>query len=165
MQKEKIKKNKACPVELERDKGFVLLFAMMLSSIILAIALGVLNISLKEIKFGTSAKDTNAAFFAADTGAECALYNDKSVGGVFVESFSPSITCNGQTFPAEESPSSYWSFVIPGLGDRGKGCAKVTVDKTDLSTTEIISKGYNIGDDSCNSTDPNRVERQLELTY
>ena len=37
-----------------------------------------MNISLKEIKFGTSARDTNDAFFAADTGAECALFNDKS---------------------------------------------------------------------------------------
>jgi len=64
--------------EIKKNKGFVILFVVTLSSILLAIALGAANIALKEIKFGTSAKDTNNAFFAADTGAELALFNDKT---------------------------------------------------------------------------------------
>ncbi|KKP85726.1 hypothetical protein A3B84_00400 [Candidatus Nomurabacteria bacterium RIFCSPHIGHO2_02_FULL_35_13] len=157
MNKAKNKKN---------EKGFVILYAVMISSMLLAISLGVANISLKEINFGTSAIDTNNAFFAADTGAECALFNDKSTESVFVESSSPTITCNGNSITANESPALYWSFIISGLGNSGNACAVVTVDKTDPAITTIISKGYNVGGDtSCVSTDSNRVERQLELNY
>src|SRR3989338_10209048 len=87
--------------------GFVILFAVMISSIILAIALGVANIALKEIKFSASVKDTNEAFFAADTGLECVLFNDKADGDSFVEEESSgTITCGGEvitlggSFPA-----------------------------------------------------------------
>ena len=47
--------------KIKKNRGFVILFAVTLSSILLAIALGVANIALKEIRFGTSAKDTNEA--------------------------------------------------------------------------------------------------------
>ena len=157
--------------KIKKNRGFVILFAVTLSSILLAIALGVANIALKEIRFGTSAKDTNEAFFAADTGAECALFYDKSTGGVFITGTSPSITCNNGTFTANESPTSYWKFVLTGLGSEEKGCAKVTVDKTDLapcnSLTCIVSKGYNDGgnDPGLCVQGSNSIERQIELNY
>lgn len=146
--------------------GFALLYAVMISSIILVITLGIMNISLKEIKFSTSAKDTNDAFFAADTGAECALYNDKSTGSVFTDPNSPSITCNNITFTANEGPTLYWSFIVPGLGSGGQGCAKVTVDKTGLcgSAACIISRGYNNGGASC-LPGSSTVERELDVSY
>ena len=55
-------------LKIKKNKGFVLIFAVTLAAILLSIALGISQIALKEIKFGTSAKDTNDAFFAADTG-------------------------------------------------------------------------------------------------
>jgi len=65
----KIIKNKYYSKKFQYKKGFVVLFAVMLSSIILAITIGIANISIREIKFSTGAKDTNNAFFAADAGA------------------------------------------------------------------------------------------------
>ena len=126
--------------------GVVILFAVTLSSILLAIALGVANIALKEVKFGTSARDTNNAFFAADTGIELTLFNDKSPGSIYT--------------PAP----GFWSFVLSGLNSSGQGCAKVTVDKTVPPATKIISKGYNDGGASC-TQGSNSVERQLEVNY
>src|SRR3990167_808385 len=138
--------------KIKKNKGFVILFAVTLSSIIFTISLGVANIALKEIKFGTSAKDTNDAFFAADTGAECALFNDKSSSNSFVESGGTgSVECLGDTFPLNGSFPS-WNFVLSGLGPEEKGCAKVTVSKDNITKaplvlTNLISKGYNIGGD------------------
>jgi hypothetical protein len=126
--------------------GFVILYAVTLSAILLSIALGVAQIALKEIKFSASAKDTNEAFFAADTGAEQALFNDKTPG------FYPDNTLT--TLP-----------IISGLGGLLQGCAKVTVDKTISTKTAIISKGYNIGSPLCNSTSSNLVERELDVNY
>ena len=162
-----IKKNNVCPAKRERCRGFVLLFAVTLAAILLSIALGVVNIVLKEIKFGTSAKDTNDAFFAADTGSECALVNDKYTSNVFVNSPSQTqIACNGNNIPVTKSLGlSFWSFIIPILNDNGQGCAIVTIDKTDPSKITIISKGYNLGSPTCDSNSANLVERQIELNY
>ncbi len=138
----KVKKNK---------KGFVILFSVTISSILLAIALGVSNIALKEVKFGTNARDTNDAFFAADTGIEYALFKDKT----------------STNYPAPGN----WTETIGGLGSAGKGCVIVTITKTTSPTsTTFISKGYNNGS---GGSDPswtcvptsNSVERQLEVYY
>lgn len=143
--------------KIQKNKGFVLLFAVTLAAILLSIALGVSNIALREIKFGTSAKDTNEAFFAADTGVEKVLFLDK----------------NPEYYPAPENEGDVIMFdTVPvvGLGDTGKSCAIVTITKerTPLSVvTTIISKGYNLGGDdpSCFSTNSDRIERELKTTY
>ena len=161
----KIKNNKRFVLYKAKGfrSGFVILFAVTLSAILLSIALGVANIALKEIKFGTSGKDTNNAFFAADVGAECALYYDRSSGSAFIPS-PPSITCNDNSITITENPASVWTFTVSGLGSGGQGCAKVTVDKTTGSLTQVVSNGYNNGGASCVKTS-NTVERQVELNY
>ncbi|MFA5095387.1 MAG: hypothetical protein WC447_01870 [Candidatus Paceibacterota bacterium] len=147
----------------KRNSGFVILYAVMISSIILAITLGVVNISLKEIKFGTSARDTNNAFFAADAGAECALYYDRSspANNAFTGTAGPNISCAGASITISGSSPS-WNFIVPGLGSSGQGCAKVNVIKN--PSTTIISKGYNNGGASC-IQNSSTVERQLEVNY
>jgi hypothetical protein len=150
--------------KIKKNKGFVILFVVIISSIILAITISVANISLKEIKFGTSAKDTNDAFFAADTGAECALFYDKSSESKFpAEGPAQIINCANTSITPTFSAGVY-NFIITNLGSIGQSCAIVTVDKS-ISPTAIISKGYNTGDSFCNPSSANRVERQIELTY
>lgn len=170
MKKMKMQVNKNYFRNFKQDNGFVILFVVMLSSIILAITLGVINISIKEIKFGTSAKDTNDAFFAADTGAECALLHDKSEGSFFAyPAPGESMHCAGQEIKISTEENSYfWTFYIKNLGIKESGCAVVSVDKIDEEETIINSKGYN--DSSYDERDrcfakPNSTERHLELKY
>lgn len=59
-----------------KEKGFVLAFSLLISSIVLALAFGIFNILLKQIVLTSSARDSQIAFYAADAGAECALYWD-----------------------------------------------------------------------------------------
>src|SRR3989344_1288978 len=142
--------------KVKKDRGFVLLFAITLSSILLAIALGVANIALKEVKFGTSAKDTNNAFFAADTAVEYTLFNDKPIINAYPYTLAPG---NIQT----------WDFIVSGLGTTGQGCARVNVKKDNTSPpdikTTINSKGYNIDDVSCSGSNTNRIEREIRTSY
>lgn len=155
--------------KIQKNKGFVILFAVTLSVILLSIALGVANIALREIKFGTSAKDTNEAFFAADTGAECALINDKSTANVFVDG--PSIgtpkECNSSPLVITSPTSLFWTLTVSGLGSAGQACAKVTVDKTIAGKTSVIAKGYNNGGDAPGICIKglNTVERELDVNY
>lgn len=151
----------------KQNKAFVLLFAVTISAILLSIALGVSNIVFREIKFGTSAKDSNNASFAADAGIECASINDKSTSTVFKAPFSSMLCLGGTVTLTGSSPS--WSFILSGLGG-GQGCAKVTVDKTNPLKTILVSKGYNNGGGgsapnwTC-TPGLNTVERQIELSY
>lgn len=149
----------------KNKKGFVILFALMLSSIILAISLGVSNIALKEIAFSTSAQGTNDAFFAADTGAECALYHDRTDVNAFpISGTVGAVSCSSNESGSGNGTNASYSFTTTGLGGGGQSCAKITIVK-EPGKTVITSKGYNIGDSSCNSTNQNRVERELEITY
>jgi hypothetical protein len=168
--------------KLNKQNGFVMLFSIVLASIILSVTLGLTNISLKELNFNTSAKDSNDAFFAADTGAECALYYDligtQSFFGIVNPIGQPGTTVstycagtsinlnNGSTIPDPVGP---WTFYVYPLGENGKACAVVTVSKTtNPDTTSIVSLGYNTGGDTssdCTSSVPNRVERRIELNY
>lgn len=153
----------------KENKGFVILFAVMISSIVLAIAMGVANVAFKELKFGTSVKAGNDAFFATDTGLECALANDKTTSFSFTQSGSTgTVQCVGRNIPLTGSYPN-WTFVISGLGSGGQSCAKVTVTKIPGSTvrTNVISKGYNDGgtvEGFC-TQGANSVERVLELNY
>jgi hypothetical protein len=164
-----------------KKDGIALLFSILVSSVILSIAFGMINIAAKEINFSTSAKSTNEAFFAADVGVECALYNDKISNTVFpgAPDYPTEINCllNGNLPLVKLSdPSSdfrSWNFVMKNLGSSTQACVKVNVLKefntsTDppiLKSTKITSRGYNIGDSSCTSSDVNRLERVLEVNY
>lgn len=149
-------------------KGFALLYSIMISSILLAITIGVTTISYKEIKFGTEAKEANEAFFAADVGAECALYYDRSDVDAFnIDNPPPALlSCGGRNANVAENPDNLWKFTLSQLNS-GKGCAVVTVDKQDSSKTTIIAKGYNIGGEAENICDryDSSIERVLEVEY
>ena len=171
-------------IKTQKNKGFVLLFVIVLSSIILSVTLGMANIAFREIGFNTSAKASNDAFFAADAGAECALYydltsplnldpNNTSTVSVFgVDTIFVNTSCGGSFISLDNTilnsnPPIYY-FYLNGLGNESKACAYVTLTRstTDPVVTTIVSKGYNTGGDTeCVSTNPNRVERQIEVTY
>lgn len=144
----------------KKNSGFVILFAVTLSAILLSIALGVSNIAVKELKFSTSAKETSKAFFAADTGIEAVLFADLK-GGLYPA-------------PIGGEVGSWDPIIISSLGGEipATGCAIITIQKDysnfpDPMVTTIVSKGYNLGGDTalCESTNPNRIEREIKVSY
>lgn len=153
----------------KKNRGFVLLFAVTLSAILLSIALGVTNIAFRESKFGTNARDTNDAFFAADTGIECAFINDKFTSTIFVSSPIGPMQCLGGNISVSGGSGPTWSFILGGLGLQAQGCAKVTVNKSGVPIV-ITSNGYNNGSGGSSpnwtcTQNINTVERQIESRY
>ena len=67
----KIKKDAAY-----KKRGIVLLVAITISGLVLVIGIGILNIITKEIILSTASQNSRIAFFAADSGIECALHWD-----------------------------------------------------------------------------------------
>ena len=61
---------------LKKNKGFIVLIAVMVTTIILTIGMGVLNLALREFILANMGRDSVKAFYAADTGVDCAFNYD-----------------------------------------------------------------------------------------
>jgi len=151
--------------------GFTLLLASLIASILLSVGIGIFNIVFKEFLLTSTARESHAAFYSADAGVECALYWDL-VARVFATSSdsvpTPPITtvCNGQDITA----SSEWN--LSGLSPTRavttfsitfppkENCVTVIVIK-DSGNTTLESRGYN----TCNTSNPRRVERGVRVSY
>lgn len=149
----------------KNQKGFVALFTVLIVSVVLAMAIGIASLSLKEIVLSSSASEGSKAFYAADSGIECALYFEKisPPGGLF-----NNLECNGN-LPIDPlnaiSTVEAYTFSI-AFGENNELCADISVERgfTGLSYTTIIeSKGSNVTcDDDDNSK---KVERSIRVTY
>lgn len=136
-----------------QKRGAVLLIAILVASVALAVGLGVYNRTYKELLFASFWKQTQVAFAAADAGIECAMYWDLHPAA--------SASCYN-------SPLFTWTVVSPGtftlpdLSSYGV-CATITVTKAGSApvVTTIVARGYN----TCDTTNPRRVERGLNVSY
>lgn len=63
-------------------KGFSVLFASLTGSLVLAIGLAILSITIKQITLASAGRESQLAFYSADTGIECALFLDSGGGNV-----------------------------------------------------------------------------------
>src|SRR3989344_8483198 len=63
-----------------KKAGFAVLFAVLLASFLITLGISIFNISLKEILIATSARDSQVAYYIADSARECALYWDIKQG-------------------------------------------------------------------------------------
>ncbi|MBI4123249.1 MAG: hypothetical protein HY458_02750 [Parcubacteria group bacterium] len=57
-----------------RQRGVTMLLALLVISVALTVSLGVSNLVLGELLLSTSGRDSQIAFYSADTAVECALY-------------------------------------------------------------------------------------------
>lgn len=145
------------------NQGFTVLFAVLAASALLIMALGITNISYRETVLSGSARVADRAFYAADSGAECALYWDWQ--GAFPVSGSSAMTieCLSSTHNLIGTTSPYSFDVTSSTPPR---CVRITVDKNYLSSgnTRIESRGYNV---ECGNIpgNPRAVERLIEVLF
>lgn len=137
-------------IKIEKQKGAVLLIAILVSSVVLAIGLGVYNRTYKELVFASFWKHAQTAFSAADSGLECAIYWDTHQAAA--------ASCFGSTVTGWNPLSNVTTtFTIST-----PVCVTVEITKNAAYPfTTIRSRGYN----TCTTTDPRRVERGLRIDY
>ena len=176
------------------DRGYTLLFAMIVASIVLALGVSLLTISRKEFVLSSSAVNSSDAFYAADSGMGCAEFWDNNYA-FSTSSPTPLINCsiNGSDSLVSSNVSMgpgscatgaciftfYAAFLTEGATNQS--CAAVDVVKyyafdPNLGNayhlyTQITSAGYNIGYNPASSTpdcsivSPKKVNRTLETLY
>jgi hypothetical protein len=80
--------------KLRDQKGFTLLLAALVASIVLSLGSSIFLIAKKQVTLSSLGRDSQFAFYAADTGAECALYWDIR-HSAFGATAPASATCDG----------------------------------------------------------------------
>jgi uncharacterized protein (UPF0333 family) len=165
--------------------GYTLLFAVIVSAVVLSVGISILNISKKEFLLASAARESVSAFYAADSGLECAIYNYKKISEIFDSSNYSEFFCLGQRFymppslsgtdPADPTiGEATYIFYLRSPSVDNQSCSKVTVKKyfeydVDLGekvpATNIESRGYNTGwnasRNECNIDSPRRVQRAI----
>lgn len=156
---------------LQKNKGYTALFAVLVSSLILSVGIGIINITLKEIALSASGRESQFAFYAADSATECAQYWDNKEAFVIPTTtpIIPTINCFGggvsnvaiEDDRTEEYATTTFSFTMPGT----TFCGDVEVGKylndTTGPKTVIVAYGRNI----CGAASSRQVERGLIIDY
>lgn len=144
------------------NKGYAILFTVIIVSIISMISIGMSNTAFKQIILSSVARDSTAAFYLADIASECALYADSEYSmAVPTNPWS----CAGNTLDYS-SPLLNSYELLPTAEDSisSNKCFRISVEKTEtasLVATKIMAKGYNI----CNQDNDRTVERAIEINY
>lgn len=155
----------------QKQRGFTLLLAALVSSLVLILGVSIFELVQKDITLSSLGRDSQFAFYAADTAAECALYWD--VRFDYFSSTTPSLTpecdnvgwTNMQATGVIGTPPYTISFRLENLFGGNGNCADVTVRKSATNPhTTIRADGYST---TCNllSVSARALERSVELRY
>jgi hypothetical protein len=181
------------PKRSASSRGFTLLLAALISSIVLSLGASIFLLAKKEVTLSSLGRDSQYAFYSADQAAECALYWDArwnyfgtSTPAALVAPNDP--LCDGQHWtPAGGSgrpiaPVTYpytMTFQYSPTSAGASYCATVRVIKCDgpiaangtctsevpaVIHTTIHADGYST---SCATleTNPRTLQRSVELHY
>lgn len=145
------------------QKGFVILFTILISVIILMIGLGIFSIATRETVLSGTAREAQYAFYAADAGVECALYGDVKYDIFNISGNGGSFACGAISVNVIGPGTFTFDMLVDSVN---KTCARVTVINNGNSR-HVISQGYNIcsADGKPVTTNPLLVERDLDVVY
>lgn len=166
--------------EKNQKRGYILLLSVLISSIILAISLGVYSLGLKQFLLSAFLSDSQRALSAADRGIECFMYWDS-----LFRATTPPLEAPFTMFPSDNSapifPSNQNSAVCSGqqlnttakwatnvqtaanattrfnLAFSDGTCVDVEIFRTTLRT-RVTADGFS----DCNPSNLRRAQRRLE---
>ena len=149
------------------SRGFTLLLSALIVSIVLAIGASISGLAQKELTLSSIGRDSQFAFYTADSGAECALYWDVRHQIFSVENPPDKLKCGGQeaSITTESNPpSTNFRFRYDSNGY----CADVLVSKSPSGSgsffTDIRADGFSANCDGI-ATNPRVLQRSVELHY
>lgn len=155
------------------ERGFTILLAALVASLVLSLGIAIFSIARKSITLSTLGRDSQYAFYAADTAAECILYWDSIHDAFATDTPMATIRCDDPDPPnpltvAITQPT--WPGTVYTIGgatpfEVNGYCAVVTVTKNDGPPyTSIHADGYSV---PCaeRDTNPRTLQRSVELNY
>ena len=165
------------------ESGFTLLIAALIASIVLSLASAIFSIAKKQVALSSLSQQSQYAFYASDTAAECALYWDVRFGyfapvtPVLPAPFTVPV-CDTQPLVVTNTNPGTYPYMMSFEFEPNGVCAKVTIQKCQGTiseagvctfngatvSTKIHVDGFNT---SCAtiSTNPIALERSVEVDY
>jgi Tfp pilus assembly protein PilX len=185
---------KACPSKLQRSRGVAILFTVLTAILLLSIGLSIVSISIRQVTLSSTGRESEYAFYAANTALECALYWDLQIPDIdtasnkryFAHTGSGqsnaninNVKCSNNSLEYfnsdlinSDSDNMYTFWVrITNTFTNTEQCAEVEIKKERYTDTngnpKIRSTIQTRGYNvsDCDSTSPKAVERGLELSY
>jgi len=179
----KIQNKKELDQNHQNQKGFAILFAVVGATLVLSIGLTIATITTKEVKLSAVSRDSQFAFYAADSGAECAeKYKDQFAKNNTIPATFTIIKCGLKDVSSNVTQSGPTSATTAlkvqfgeGLGpNESKYCAQIEVmvsgdyfDDPDVGMFFfadehlIRAHGYNVACDDLDN--PRAIERGFEI--
>lgn len=146
-----------------KQKGYAILFTIVLVGIISAISIGLASVSYKQLILSSVAKDSQVSFYQSDMASECGLYAENKLS-MTAASSSPwvcGIDSTGTGYIlniALYGVSGYTLLPASPMDQSTSPCFNIIMDKS--AATKLIARGYNI----CNKTNIRTVEREINIT-
>lgn len=165
-------KNRFAPQRVngvKTQRGFTLLLAVLISSVLIALGSAIFDIAIKEVTLSSSGRESQFAFYSADSGIECALYWDLKQDAFSTTSALATAKCGNIDATLIDTLSNAGTvnetlvtdFTFPTM-PTSSPCTIVKVTRQYYPTrTTIQSSGYN----TCITTNPLRLERTIRVTY
>ncbi len=159
-----------------QQKGYTLLFAVLLTALVLSVGVSILTIARKEIILTANSRESHKAIVAADSGLECAVYWNRVVANFpstlpdeDTSNKKTQINCHDTAITVSEDSPDLSSVVYSWSVDKNNSCARVELTKEvitlptgdDIVVTTYESRGYNA---SCSQIGPRTVERALRYS-
>lgn len=103
---------------IKKTSGYTMLFAVLVSTVLLSIGIFILNVSKKEVILSAIGRESAIAFYAADGGVECAHYHNKANPSFFNvasngSTVSGTISCGGSTITVPSTTAVPFSGILP----------------------------------------------------
>ncbi|MBK5215262.1 MAG: hypothetical protein JJE53_00415 [Candidatus Pacebacteria bacterium] len=150
-------------IKINKQKGYAILFTVVIVSAISVITAGLSNTAYKQLVLSSLAKDSQTAFYQADSASDCGLYADRVYGAIV-----GNWTCAGENLVVSTTPTGYTVYPTLANGTSTDPCFRIDVTKTitgvypnEITKTRISAKGYNI----CNKTNLRTVEREVVVNF
>jgi Tfp pilus assembly protein PilX len=162
----------------KQQSGFTILFAVIVSALVLSIGLSIANITLKQIKISSLGRESQIAFYGADSGSECVLYYDlieeafATSSNSNISALPPTISCFNEDAavifdPSDPNQANTYAATSTIVFSGTSGiCAKIQIGKSDTDMdgfsdkTSILSRGYNV----CTNSG-RQLERGIRIRY
>lgn len=150
------------PNHNNNQSGFALLMALIVVSVVISVGLSLLDLTIKQLRLSTGAKDSESAFHAANAGVECLRYWRLAYSADFESGNGTSVPMNcfnGNsgtiTTNVISAPHIYKYYIKIDWGGGRNRCSEITfitmsTDPTEpaitLSNVPSYIPGYPYGD-------------------
>jgi Tfp pilus assembly protein PilX len=156
----------------KEERGIAIYIAVTVTAALVLVSFAIINLAIKQVSISSASRDSQAAFYAADSGVECALYWDLKNSTFATTTASADIICNGKNTPTsrlvgnpQNATTTFdFDFTTGDPATSNPYCVNVSVSKfyeSDELKTKIEARGYN----SCDENNARRVERAIMVNY